>query len=96
MNRNRRNRRDGANVPEHVQVPEAVIDTRPVEVETREAAKPEPEPERAVYATERKCPRCGSIRSRLLTSQPNAAGRIAYRRCKACGIAYKVMEAKSF
>lgn len=94
MNRNRRGGKRGANVPEHVQVPEAVIDTRPVEVEAREAAKPEPE--RAVYATERKCPRCGSIRSRLLTSQPNAAGRIAYRRCKACGIAYKVMEAKSF
>lgn len=94
MNRNRRGgKRGAANVPEHVQVPEAVIDTRPVEVETREVAKPEPE--RAVYATERKCPRCGSIRSRLVKTEPCGEGRIAWRGCKACGGSFKVFESTS-
>lgn len=81
------------NLPPHVATPEEAAPVVQPEVPgllERAAAKPDESPK--VYDPDRRCPRCGSIRSTLLTTNPHAGGRVAWRKCKACLVSFKVEE----
>lgn len=58
--------------------PEQAVEVRHAEPEVRHAT-----PE-ILTRVALKCPRCGSVRSRLLRTRPGADGRMEERRCRSC------------
>lgn len=58
---------------------------------------PETRAPRVEYVRNSRCPRCKSVRSWLLRTDPDPAGgdRIAIRRCKACHNQYRQVEERA-
>jgi len=58
----------------------------------KETAKPKGDGLPIVERVALKCPACGSVRSRLVRTEPGEDGRMELRRCKGCLRAFKVWD----